>query len=106
VTVHHRDHERDQFDEIVQDLKIENKAYKIVADQAANVKNAFAEVEEAEDPIIIATTLARRQQKIDLIKENKEREKETQAENLIIQSNRVSISRVYPCVTKRTKDKD
>ena len=73
-----------QFDEIVQDLKIENKVYKIVADQAANVKNAFAEVEEAEDPIIIATTLARRQQKIDLIKENQEREKETQAENLII----------------------
>lgn len=73
-----------QFEDVALDYKISNKVFKIVADQAANVKKAFVDTEEAEDPVIIAATLVQRQKKLDLLKEKEAIEKEKEAQNRAI----------------------
>ena len=61
---------KQQFEEIATKFNIRSKVFKIVADQAANVKNAFKESVQADDVLTIATDLIRRQKNSDAIKEN------------------------------------
>ena len=68
-----------QFEEIATNFNIRSKVFKIVADQAANVKNAFKEVIEAEDVLTIACDLIRRQKNQDALDE-KERLRLIEAE--------------------------
>lgn len=58
-----------QFEEIARKYNIRHKVFKIVADQAANVKKAFVDTTESDDVITIATSLIRRQKNIDAIAE-------------------------------------
>ena len=60
---------KSQFDEISKVYGISSKTFKIVADQAANVKKAFSETLEAEDVLSIATKLLRLQKKKDELAE-------------------------------------
>ena len=58
-----------QFEEIAAKFKIRSKVFKIVADQAANVKKAFVDTTQCDDVLTIATDLIRRQKNIDAIQE-------------------------------------
>ncbi len=58
-----------QFEEIAAKFKIRSKVFKIVADQAANVKKAFVDTTQCDDILTLATDLIRRQKNIDAIQE-------------------------------------
>ena len=70
---------KEQFDKVCSDFGIANKTFKIVADQAANVKSAFASTEEADDIVEATMNLLRRQRNSDSIKEREKRESAQQA---------------------------
>ncbi len=99
-----------QFDVVSKEFGINNKVFKIVADQAANVKKAFAQTEEAVDVITIATDLVKRQIKLDLIKQQEEEERIQQEknkeslENSIEEANTISPVNPTKITKKRTAD--
>lgn len=55
--------------------------FKIVADQAKNVKKAFAKQNECVDVIEVTQKLLNRQRKVDLIAKRREEKKNRDAEN-------------------------
>ena len=78
-----------QYDEISSQYGIDNKTFKIVADQAANVKKAFSKTLETCDVLTITTNLMRRQAKKDkLEKAEKDR---IEAEALAVNELNTSI---------------
>ena len=64
---------KNQFDVVAEQFGKKDKVFKIVADQAANVKKAFSETTEAIDIITIASDLVKRQKKLDLIQKKEEK---------------------------------
>ena len=80
--------------------------FKIVSDQAKNVKRAFAETTECTNVIEITIALLKRQRKIDLIALQKEMriEKELQKEKVIAieyESERLNFNHVSPTKDQR-----
>ena len=69
------------------DFGIADKIYKIVCDQARNVKKAFGQVEEGDDEVQVALNLIQRQRNIDNEAEKKKKEAQQQAK-LVEQVNR------------------
>ena len=64
---------------------IENKIFRIVSDQAKNVKKAFASSTECVDVVDIAQALLNRQKKIDIIELQKKKKQER--EDLLAKKN-------------------
>ena len=97
---------KQQFDSVCQEFHIAHKTYKIVADQAANVKAALGSIEEADDIVQDTMALLRRQRAQDKIKERERHESEQQAQLIAnynkevdeSNANGVTISRVYPSI--------
>jgi hypothetical protein len=53
---------KSQFDAIQKEFGLTNKTYKFVADQAANMRNAFKDLEEAEDVVNTMANMMMRQE--------------------------------------------
>ena len=73
---------KSQYDQISEIYNIQNKTFKIVADQAANVKKAFVDTLETEDVLTITTNLMRRQRKSDELAEAERIAKELEAQQV------------------------
>ncbi len=63
---------KNQFDSVVDEFKLKEKIFKIVADSAANNKRAFKEQPEASDESHILTKLLLKQKKRDLYQATQE----------------------------------
>ncbi len=63
---------KSQFNAISNEWGFQNKIFKIVTDQAANMKNAFADAYEAENIINVTKTLMLNQERLDRINELKQ----------------------------------
>ena len=60
---------KQQLDVITEEFNLNNKVFKIVADQAANVKKAFEHTMNSDDIVTITRDLMLRQRKLDLLNE-------------------------------------
>ncbi len=66
---------KSQYDACLKRVNIQDKVFKIVSDQARNVKKAFSKTFECVDIVQITQELLNRQRKVDLIARRKEAKK-------------------------------
>ncbi len=98
-----------QFDEITKQWGLHSKIFKIVTDQAANMKKAFGDTFESEDIISVTKNLLQNQMRLDRLAEIKRSEEDMQCKlieeiNLEIQKANSSMSVGRPTERKKACD--
>ncbi len=97
---------KSQYDACLKRVNIQDKVFKIVSDQARNVKKAFSKTFECVDIVQITQELLNRQRKVDLIARRKEakKNKELISEEVAVSelTNEIAESNtVYPSIIRR-----
>ncbi len=75
---------KNQSASVCKEFGIHNKVYKVVCDQAANVKSAYKDTEESIDLVNVARNLMNKQRNIDAIELNRKKESEKLREKQVI----------------------